>query len=1001
MDKNPLYRLPSLKKLEVEKEENIKLVADTAGPPTSMNIPLGGSGGGDVVRTYEESDRLKKAPISPLPPFSPIPQTRASFAVSTSDVEDSPKEGPKVILASERFHRSTTSIGQAQALNQAQSAHGKKVSKKGGNLRIKLYIAFAVMEAIMCCSLILAAYAGQKACRQMYQESARDTLGSVSASYTKKVDQIMDILMGLEFDSLVQTFIQSGTAYTKEVEVLELLRHGSDSYEIEFLSILDSNFTILASSNTVHKGEYFNPENIVTEAKNLGGDPIWTHGIISYEDLKKEGSQLYRDRETGYEMALYNTHPLETKLSSVIRWAAMPVHPLDFATGETNENGGPLAYVIAGDVINGKSSSSVLVSKMLSGSSGVYERPSSGSSEDWKQAGAYTSLNVKSPKGGDHSVEHIMAARLDPNFVIPLSLSDQRSMEDLYAVGTISSMSTKEFGFAATLQSTTGADSVGYASVSQPYVLLTRTVAITASVDIPVTAWCAVSILIVDLGALLLATYLFLSPLEKMGSRIRKGGTVSADFVRGLARRTKYGVFIAVLLGAGFAIAVLYYKHFIGIVDTVARARSRVEPGAQVLAWRRDIDRVARVSKLLQRSGIADSVSNMNDTTLVRAGVTALQRLLVVETMEYANVIGPEGNILFSANPASEPNHKGTYFDPSSIVSATFSSGSQYTITGIVSWTDLQKELPDLHMWSDPLLDTTPASSLHCVNTHQDCLIRWMSSPLWIGGEVSQMNGDKADAVLVIGDLVNSKTKIAETSNSIAGHGYSAMYFYNTTGQYQMANGLLRHDDDSLEVDVEMPETDWLEEGRLNNHFVDDDQATLSTYMKIQGDTHVVSARCITRNTVISSVGSLPYLTEWNGQTSGGCWCFLIQSIPVGSVIDPITDIPRSGLYMFLSVCVLKMIVMGSLCLAAYVPFHKIVMNKLVQGSKSKRGVTSPTKRTQEPTSQSPGMPPRLHTSRREVTQRRTQRSILSTRSTASKRVYIEPPEAIADPKAL
>jgi hypothetical protein len=43
---------------------------------------------------------------------------------------------------------------------------------------------------------------------------------------------------------------------------------------------------------------------------------------------------------------------------------------------------------------------------------------------------------------------------------------------------------------------------------------------------------------------------------------------------------------------------------------------------------------------------------------------------------------------------------------------------------------------------------------------------------------------------------------------------YSAVYFLNSTKHYQLAQSVLRREDKMLDVDVELPETKWLDELR-------------------------------------------------------------------------------------------------------------------------------------------------------------------------------------------
>lgn len=62
---------------------------------------------------------------------------------------------------------------------------------------------------------------------------------------------------------------------------------------------------------------------------------------------------------------------------------------------------------------------------------------------------------------------------------------------------------------------------------------------------------------------------------------------------------------------------------------------------------------------------------------------------------------------------------------------------------------------------------------------------------------------------LLVGDIVNGETRTVERANKMVGRGYSAIYFYNSTRQYQMAAGIMRTAGTLFDVDVPLPETAW------------------------------------------------------------------------------------------------------------------------------------------------------------------------------------------------
>jgi hypothetical protein len=53
------------------------------------------------------------------------------------------------------------------------------------------------------------------------------------------------------------------------------------------------------------------------------------------------------------------------------------------------------------------------------------------------------------------------------------------------------------------------------------------------------------------------------------------------------------------------------------------------------------------------------------------------------------------------------------------------------------------------------------------------------------------------------------KTGVVERSNKMNGGGYSAIYFYNSSGEYQLASAVLRLPGGGMAVDVDMPHKQW------------------------------------------------------------------------------------------------------------------------------------------------------------------------------------------------
>ncbi|KAG5190183.1 hypothetical protein JKP88DRAFT_299436 [Tribonema minus] len=257
----------------------------------------------------------------------------------------------------------------------------------------------------------------------------------------------------------------------------------------------------------------------------------------------------------------------------------------------------------------------------------------------------------------------------------------------------------------------------------------------------------------------------------------------------------------------------------------------------------------------------------------------------------------------------------------------------------------------------DQLSSTTGVSALDPSVTGEDVLVRWMAVPMWIGGPTSVgppsgallmgdiMNGKTCtlERALLMGDIVNGKTRTLERANKMAGgRGYSAVYFYNSTSQYQMASALMRVKGGLFDLDVPLPETAWLDTLRKSVDWHIDDHFTITKSINFPkyGGKHVVSARCINKNMVYQSYGADVDPRGWDGQPLGDCWGYLIQGLP-WCAVAPSLRVSYVWQWVFVAMCVAKLVAMGVLCWRAYLPFRKIVVqNKFVQGAH--RTVTSP-----------------------------------------------------------
>jgi hypothetical protein len=114
----------------------------------------------------------------------------------------------------------------------------------------------------------------------------------------------------------------------------------------------------------------------------------------------------------------------------------------------------------------------------------------------------------------------------------------------------------------------------------------------------------------------------------------------------------------------------------------------------------------------------------------------------------------------------------------------------------------------------------------------------------------------------------------------VLGYGYTAMYMYNSTQQYQLIDAVRRLKNDSFAVDDPLVSTDWLDALRTSKTWLQDDHETITTEQKIRGVRYVLSARCINKDASYDSKGTDPDPIGYDGQPTTDCIAFLIHGLP-------------------------------------------------------------------------------------------------------------------------
>jgi hypothetical protein len=110
------------------------------------------------------------------------------------------------------------------------------------------------------------------------------------------------------------------------------------------------------------------------------------------------------------------------------------------------------------------------------------------------------------------------------------------------------------------------------------------------------------------------------------------------------------------------------------------------------------------------------------------------------------------------------------------------------------------------------------------------------------------------------------------------------VYYLNSTGAYVLASSVLKLHNGTLEVDVPLPSTDWLEVLRNNQEWLIDVSTSATRAMQLRHHRYVMSARCMTPPEFVNSDGFNPSAQSYNGTQLTQCPVFLVQGMPWSTV---------------------------------------------------------------------------------------------------------------------
>jgi twitching motility protein PilJ len=207
-----------------------------------------------------------------------------------------------------------------------------------------------------------------------------------------------------------------------------------------------------------------------------------------------------------------------------------------------------------------------------------------------------------------------------------------------------------------------------------------------------------------------------------------------------------------------------------------------------------------------------------------------LQNEVKARTIEYATLVDRDMRIVVGANAYRQ----GETFNPNGLVAEVFRDPKQIKANAIVSWEELQQELPPL-----------PEEF-----SNQDALIRYTVTPVF--DPVTK----KPIAALVSGDIVNGKLPIVANTIKALNGGYSAVYLRQPNGEFALASSLHHHE--SEELDLNNAESEPLPDPSILAEAVKTPGKAVAKEMELEGEKVAVSALAIPNIYKQEATGAVP-----------------------------------------------------------------------------------------------------------------------------------------------
>jgi hypothetical protein len=146
---------------------------------------------------------------------------------------------------------------------------------------------------------------------------------------------------------------------------------------------------------------------------------------------------------------------------------------------------------------------------------------------------------------------------------------------------------------------------------------------------------------------------------------------------------------------------------------------------------------------------------------------------------------------------------------------------------------------------------------------------------------------DLVKSVQCIADNVSCCTSLMLSVLTALEWGFSAIYYLNSTRHYVMAASALHSDEDSILVDYELPEVEWLNELRYDKRWLVDGTTAVTKRMHMLGRKYIMSARYYRwlHFVCLSESLQLHICTQYAVRTVEHCCCESVYSTFTSSAL--------------------------------------------------------------------------------------------------------------------